>query len=146
MGWRARVDEFSRLGAVKPGFGRILTFALGGTATLKPPAFGHKSIPVPALTARASPRQVHEGGLLFNEHCMQCHGFNAVAGSLPDLRYAEKETLLGFDEIVLRGSRASAGMPSFQKVLSPAQVQAVQAYIDSRARESAKPEESPGKH
>jgi PQQ-dependent dehydrogenase (methanol/ethanol family) len=146
-GWGGAPGLFNLPGSgpVKPGFGRILTFALGGAAKLKAPAFGHKDPPVPALTTRASPQQVHEGGLLFNEYCFACHGLNAVAGSLPDLRYADKETLLGIDEIVLRGNRASAGMPSFQKVLNTTQVQAIQAYIVSRARESAKPEESPRK-
>ena len=31
-------------GPVKPGYGRILTFMLDGTATLKAPAFGHKDL------------------------------------------------------------------------------------------------------
>ena len=62
-----------------------------------------------------------------------------MAGPLPDLRYASKENLEGIEEIVLGGSRASAGMPSFQKILNAPQVRAIQAYIVSRARESAKP-------
>jgi mono/diheme cytochrome c family protein len=60
-----------------------------------------------------------------------------VAGPTPDLRYASKDTLEGIEEIVLKGSRASAGMPSFQKILNAGQVRAIQAYIISRARESA---------
>ena len=82
---------------------------------------------------------VHEGGLLFDAHCAGCHGVNAVAGPLPDLRYSSKETLEGIEDIVLGGSRASAGMPSFQKILNAGQVRAIQAYIISRAHESAKP-------
>jgi hypothetical protein len=42
-----------------------------------------------------------------------------------------------FEEIVLGGARASLGMPSFQKILTAGQVRAIQAYILSRARESA---------
>jgi mono/diheme cytochrome c family protein len=63
---------------------------------------------------------------------------NAVAGPLPDLRYADKDTLEGIEGIVLGGSRASLGMPSFAKILTPAQVQGIKAYIVTRARESAK--------
>ena len=62
-----------------------------------------------------------------------------MAGPLPDLRYASNATLEGIEDIVLGGSRASAGMPSFQKILNVEQVQAIQAYIVARAREAAKP-------
>ena len=56
---------------------------------------------------------------------------------LPDLRYASTQTLEGLEGIVLGGKRASLGMPSFQKILNAGQVKAIQAYIVSRARESA---------
>jgi len=125
-------------GTVKPGYGRILTFTVGGTASFNPPAYGHKNPPTPVITTRAPAPVVHEGGLLFNTHCAGCHGINAVAGPLPDLRYSNKETIEHIDDIVLGGKRASLGMPSFQKILTPVQVQAIQAYIVARARESAK--------
>jgi mono/diheme cytochrome c family protein len=75
--------------------------------------------------------------MLFNSQCAPRHGINAVAGPIPDLRYASKETMQGIEDIVLKGSRASAGMPSFEKILNAGQVRAIQAYIVSRARESA---------
>jgi len=137
--------NFPGQGPVKPGFGRILTFALGRSATLTIPEFGHKGPPVPAITARQSPRMVHQGGLLFNSFCMGCHGINAVAGSLPDLRYSDKATLMGIQDIVLGGRLAPAGMPSFKKVLTTEQVRAIQAYIISRAQESAKAAKAPRK-
>jgi quinohemoprotein ethanol dehydrogenase len=127
-------------GPVKPGYGRILTFTLNGAATLKAPAFGHKDPPhVPAIATDTSLQVVHQGELLYAANCMGCHGINAVAGPLPDLRYASKETLEGIEDIVLGGSRASSGMPSFQKILNSGQVRAIQAYIVARARETAKP-------
>ncbi len=139
-GWGGSPAMFNAPGSgpVKPGYGRILTFMLDGSATLKAPAFGHKDPPVPAITTNAPPRVVREGGLLFNSECAPCHGLFAVAGPLPDLRYGSKETLQDIEGIVLGGSRASAGMPSFTNILSAGQVQAIQAYIVSRARESAK--------
>jgi quinohemoprotein ethanol dehydrogenase len=140
VGWGGAAGLFNApsSGPVKPGYARVLTFMLGGTATLRAPPYGHKDPPVPSMTSNASPKTIHEGDLLFNAYCEGCHGLNAVAGPLPDLRYSSKEVLEGIDDIVLKGSRASAGMPSFQKMLTAAQVKSIQAYIISRARESAK--------
>jgi PQQ-dependent dehydrogenase (methanol/ethanol family) len=137
-GWGGSPALFNAPGSgpVKPGYGRILTFRLGGTATLNAPAFGHTEPPTPAISLNASPKAVHEGGLLFNEHCAPCHGVNAVAGPLPDLRYASKGVHEQLAAIVLGGARQSLGMPSFEKILNAEQVQAIQAYILSRARES----------
>jgi quinohemoprotein ethanol dehydrogenase len=140
-GWGGPVglNNAHQAGPVKPGFGRILTFTLGGAATLKATAYVHRDPPVPALTTNASPQTIKEGGALFNARCSGCHGDKAVAGPLPDLRYANKEVLDDFEKIVLGGSRARDGMPSFEKILNPAQVRAIQAYIVSRTHESAKP-------
>lgn len=138
-GWGGPNAQYNtpRWGNVKFGYGRILTFTLNGTGKLNPPPFGHKEPPAPAITTKASPQQVHQGQLLFNANCAGCHGLNAGAGSLPDLRYASKENLEGLEGIVLGGSRAAQGMPSFQKILNPAQVRLIQAYIVSRAQEAA---------
>jgi mono/diheme cytochrome c family protein len=139
-GWGGAAGMFNTPGSgpVKPGYGRLLTFIVDGTATLRAPAFGHtEPPPMPQIKVNASPQTVREGGMLFNSQCAPCHGINAVAGPIPDLRYASKETLEGIEDIVLKGSRASAGMPSFEKILNAGQVKAIQAYIVSRARESA---------
>jgi mono/diheme cytochrome c family protein len=125
-------------GRVKPGYGRILTFKLGSNVAFKAPAFGHKEPPpVPTITVDTSPQIVHQGKLLFADNCAGCHGDNAVAGPLPDLRYASATTLKGIEGIVLGGQRAVLGMPSFKKILTAGQVRAIQAYIVARARESA---------
>jgi quinohemoprotein ethanol dehydrogenase len=125
-------------GPVKPGFGRILTFSLGSNAAFKPPVYGHKGPPpVPTITVDTSPEVVHRGEILFGDNCAGCHGGKAIAGPLPDLRYASKETLEGIQAIVLGGARASRGMPSFQKILNADQVKAIQAYIVARAKQSA---------
>lgn len=126
-------------GAVKPGWGRILTFALDGKAILKAPPFGHKNPPRPAITAKQDAQTVHAGALLFNSHCFLCHGLNAVAGPLPDLRYSSKEVLDSLTSIVLGGARASRGMPSYKKILSEEDVKAIRAYIIARAQEAAGP-------
>jgi len=92
---------------------------------------------MPTIKVDASPQLVHQGELLFDQNCAGCHGGKAIAGPLPDLRYASTQTLEGIQAIVLGGARASRGMPSFQKILNADQVKAIQAYIVSRAREDA---------
>lgn len=137
------LDNDPSWGPAKPGYGRILTFALGGAAKLKLAAFGHTSPPIPSLTLNASPELLHEGELLYGANCSGCHGMHAVAGPLPDLRYAPREILEGIDTIVLGGRLASAGMPSFQKILNPEQLHAIRAYILSRAYAASKQESQP---
>jgi len=125
-------------GKVKPGYGRILTFALNGNAALKVTPFGHTEPPTPAITRKASPQEIKEGGVLFNANCAPCHGLNAVAGPLPDLRYASKSTHENFENIVLEGEKEPLGMPSFKEILKPDQVRSIEAYILRRASESSK--------
>jgi mono/diheme cytochrome c family protein/outer membrane protein assembly factor BamB len=121
-------------GPSKPGFGRVLTFAIDGNAKLDVPRFGHQGPPSPAISMNATPASVHEGGVLFGKYCFYCHGVNAVAGSgIPDLRYATAETHHQFESIVLGGTRESRGMPSFKDVLKREQLPAIQAYVLSRA-------------
>jgi len=123
---------------VKPGYGRILTFALGGQAKLNVPSFGPQGPPpMPDLTYDSSPELVHKGAMIFNSRCMLCHGLNAVSGPLPDLRYSSKEMIESLDQILLDGVLARAGMPSYKKILNAQDVKALQAYIVARARESA---------
>jgi quinohemoprotein ethanol dehydrogenase len=83
--------------------------------------------------------------LLFNDNCAPCHGINAVAGPLPDLRYLSKEVHQDFENIVLGGTRASAGMPSFRNILNAEQVRTIHAYVIARALESSKPAAGPPK-
>ena len=125
-------------GPVKPGYGRMLTFTLGGHAAFKAPDFGHAGPPpMPTVKVDTSPAVLHLGKVLFDDNCAACHGANAVAGPMPDLRYASTQTLEGIQAIVLGGARASRGMPSFRKILTADQVRTIQAYIVSRAREGA---------
>ena len=79
------------------------------------------------------------GELLFNDQCAGCHGPDAVGGALPDLRYLTKGEHEQFEAIVLGGSRASVGMPSFGKILNADQVRAIQAYVLTHAAEGTKP-------
>jgi len=120
-------------GPVRPGNGRILTFALGGDARIEPTPFGHAEPPTPAITLDASPETVALGSALYGAYCGHCHGKDAVAGPLPDLRYATADTHEQFEAIVRGGFRASLGMPAFGDQLASDQVRAIQAYVLARA-------------
>jgi quinohemoprotein ethanol dehydrogenase len=129
-----------KIGPTKAGFGRILTFVIGGTAQLDVPPFGHKEPPAPAIRMNASRAIVREGKFLYATFCYQCHGIDAVAGAaIPDLRYASAQTHEQFEAIVIGGARESRGMPSFKDVLKRDQLRAIQAYVLSRAAASANP-------
>jgi quinohemoprotein ethanol dehydrogenase len=136
VGWggSSGLNNIPGSGAVKTGYGRILTFALGAHAKLEVPGFGPQGPPSPAAHQKATPAMIREGGILFSQHCFYCHGVNAVSSSgVPDLRYTSAATHLQFESIVLGGAREQFGMPSFKDLLKPDQVQAIQAYILSRA-------------
>jgi quinohemoprotein ethanol dehydrogenase len=138
-GWGGPEAQFNapNIGKTKPGYGRILTFALGGKATLTPRTFARTRPPTPAITMNASPEMIKEGGFLYGTYCVQCHGLNVVAGSLPDLRYSTRQVHEQFEAIVLEGRRATLGMPSFKDLLKADQVRAIQAYVLSRASEGS---------
>jgi quinohemoprotein ethanol dehydrogenase len=87
----------------------------------------------------ASPETVHEGKLLYGRNCSGCYGLDAIAGTVPDLRYATRAVHDQFDAIVIGGARLSLGMPSFKDLLTADQAHAIQAYVLSRAAEGATP-------
>ena len=140
VGWGGDVGVINPpgLGPAKPGFARILTFTLGGTARLSVSPFRPDTPPRPGDSTKASPATIAEGRGLYDTWCFNCHGVAVVAGALPDLRYATAEVHRDFEAIVLGGARAPLGMPSFGDLISQAQAKAIQAYILDRARESAK--------
>jgi quinohemoprotein ethanol dehydrogenase len=126
------------MGPVKPGFGRILTFALNGRSPLEARPFGHTTPPVPAMPVTGSVATIKQGGVLYEANCLGCHGVDAIAGSLPDLRYASAAVHAQLEDIVLKGTRAARGMPGFGDLLNVDQVRAIQQYLLRRAHDSAK--------
>ncbi len=116
--------------------GRILTYKLGGEATLPVPPPLDDGLPdPPPLTASAA--AVTEGEQLFHAYCSVCHGAGAVSsGVLPDLRYMDAATHAIFDGIVRGGAYRDRGMVSFGHVLDQEQSAAVHAYIIKRAHDA----------
>jgi quinohemoprotein ethanol dehydrogenase len=118
--------------------GRVLTFALGGRATLPPSEpIDTSPPPPPPIQIDVNAQERKRGGLLYHEWCAVCHGLKGIAGGVvPDLRRATAETHAGFAEIVIGGVRQEQGMPSFADVLSTDDVRLIQAYVVHRAREA----------
>jgi len=115
---------------------RLMSFSLTGTAEMPDSHYITPVLPdLPEQTA--TPETVAQGRELFAEmECRGCHGKNAVAlfgGTVPDLRYASKETWLQWNGIVIGGARSGRGMPQFD--LSVEQADAIRAYVLSRAWE-----------
>ncbi|MFU8813733.1 MAG: PQQ-dependent dehydrogenase, methanol/ethanol family [Pseudomonadales bacterium] len=117
--------------------GRILTFKLGGSATLPPPNVTFMEIPEPPAM-ETTPEQIATGETLYHTYCAVCHGPGAVAsgGGTADLRYSTAGVHGAWDAIVRQGALTGAGMAGFDHVLSEVDSQAVQAYVISRSRAS----------
>ncbi len=111
---------------------RLLVFKLGGKLEL-PPLAPAQPIPNPP-PLRATEEEVRKGAVLFAQTCAQCHGQLAVGG-VKDLRQMTGETHAAFNDIVLKGTRADKGMASFASLLKPEEVEAIHAYVISRANE-----------
>ncbi len=124
MGARARV----------PQYGRLLAFALHGTAQLPPdPALGPPANPPATI---APPAQVAAGAGYYAEYCGRCHGFGTQSGNVvPDLRRsaALTEPQL-WRSVVLDGALAARGMIGWSRFLTPAQADAIRVYVGEQAR------------
>jgi quinohemoprotein ethanol dehydrogenase len=110
-------------------YGRLLTFAIGGTATLpaKP-----RPRTVTAIANNATPQQIASGTKLFNTYCQRCHGGATV---LPDLRRSMPAVLNGLDKI-LDGSLVERGMPRFAE-FDKAMIAELRAYLLEERRKLA---------
>ena len=111
---------------------RLLVFKRGGKAQL-PPLPEAPPVPDPP-PLRATEDTVQRGAKLFASTCAQCHGQLAVGG-VKDLRFMTRETHTAFNDIVLKGTRAEKGMASFASLLNADEVDAIHAYVISRAQE-----------
>ncbi|WP_194745020.1 PQQ-dependent dehydrogenase, methanol/ethanol family [Thermaurantiacus tibetensis] len=120
--------------AVPPKLGRVVAFRLGGTGTIPDP-----DLPMvertPKGPAFGTPQMVEAGFLHYSRSCAVCHGPLAISsGVLPDLRWsAITADRAQWEEVVLKGVLAGNGMVSFAKHLTPAESEAIRAYVLDRA-------------
>jgi quinohemoprotein ethanol dehydrogenase len=115
--------------------GRLLVFKIGGTGELPKLALRDQSIPEwPALTADAA--TVKKGESSYGRHCSFCHGqFVISTGVTPDLRRIDENVRSHFQDIVRGGMLKDNGMASFADLVTKEDVDAIKAYIQSRALE-----------
>jgi quinohemoprotein ethanol dehydrogenase len=131
-------------GKGKVGPGKLLSFSLGGSATLPHYERVVPPVPIPTFHLAASPPEIENGRALFATFCARCHGAEVVSGgSVPDLRFAAAPTHEMFEAIVRGGARREFGMPSFSEDLTSPQVRLIHAYVLDRARESARMDAAP---
>ena len=125
------------IGAGSVGPGRLLVFALDESATLPEPLPPLPPIGEPTFELSVTAAELDEGRQLYFDHCLACHGFDAVSGGIvPDLRRMIAAGHRQFADIVVRGTRESRGMPRFDDVLDEDSSRLIQAYVLQRARES----------
>jgi quinohemoprotein ethanol dehydrogenase len=117
---------------------RVLTFALGGKASLPPRETSAIRPPLadPGFVPNRAMAQL--GGRAFG-NCMTCHGFNALAaGSGPNLRTSPVILdAAAFRAIVRDGALVPAGMPAFAELDEPT-LEAIRHYLRMRAQQYVK--------
>jgi quinohemoprotein ethanol dehydrogenase len=124
--------------------GRILVFKIGGGAVPIPPELPPLEVAPepPAQAAGVTAATIEQGRTLFFGSCTLCHS-NQVRSITPDLRRMPPEIHAKFGDIVLKGLLLPNGMPRWDDRLSPAEVDAIHAYLidlqgKTRAEETAK--------
>lgn len=138
FGWGGSPVHGLTVKPVQFGPGRLMVFKLGAKGVSLPPMPPPSAIPPPP-PLRASEEMVRTGQKIFGETCSRCHGENA-RGGLKDLRFMTPEVRAQFKEIVLDGALKDKGMIGFADILTPADADAVNAYLIARANEDWKDE------
>ncbi len=113
-----------------PNYARLLVYKLDGEVKL-PPRVPYTPPPLNPPAEFGDAAKLALGEHQYESHCASCHGNSGHASSLfPDLRYAgalwSADT---FKSIVIDGVLQSDGMVSFRKMLTPADAEAIRAYV-----------------
>jgi quinohemoprotein ethanol dehydrogenase len=115
---------------------RVVTFKLGGRAVLPPPRNAPAALPA-LEPVKAAEDTLKVARTMFNGLCASCHGLNAVSGGVvPDLRYLTPAKHALFAGTVY-GARINRGMPSFNGVISPEEVESIRQYLLKRSHDLA---------
>jgi quinohemoprotein ethanol dehydrogenase len=110
--------------------GRLLTYAIGGTATPLTPIAPRR---VTALPNAANAADIAAGAKIYSTYCSRCHGGATV---LPDLRRSTPSVLNGLEKI-LDGSMVERGMPRFAELDRRAVAQLRGFLLDERRKLAA---------
>jgi quinohemoprotein ethanol dehydrogenase len=112
---------------------RVLTFALGGKATL-PPSKPYTFVAAEDPDFKQDDALAKRGAEPFGRFCIWCHGLNAKAGgSAPDLRAsAVPQSAEAFANVVHDGALLDHGMPKFE-FFTQDQLEAIRQYLRTQA-------------
>jgi quinohemoprotein ethanol dehydrogenase len=105
---------------------RIIAFKLGGGAVPTPPPTTQPALQKPP-EQKATRAQIDAGEIVFIAQCSRCHQLGP--STTPDLRRLNDGLHVAFNDIVLKGLLAPAGMERFDDLLSPEDVESVHAYL-----------------
>jgi quinohemoprotein ethanol dehydrogenase len=112
---------------------RILVFKLGGGPVPQPdPRPDPLTYPAPPAL-KATPAVIAHGQAKFTEFCSRCHMFGP--GITPDLSRLPREIHGMFNDIVLKGALAQAGMAPLDDMVSKYDVDAIHAYLIDQQRQ-----------
>ena len=115
-------------------YGHVFAFKLHGTATLPPD---------PPLAPPANPPQGHPssaqltaGEMDYGKYCARCHGFRTESANVvPDLRRSAALTdAQAWSDIVIEGRLSDHGMIAWKRFVTPADAEAIRAYVGEQAR------------
>jgi quinohemoprotein ethanol dehydrogenase len=115
---------------------RILSFRLDGGATPVPPMLAAvTALPEPPSQV-GSAADIEAGGALFRRNCGGCHG-NSERAAVPDLRRSGFiRDAAAFQSVVRGGVLEKHGMPSWDDLLSAADVEQIRAHLIAVARDA----------
>jgi PQQ-dependent dehydrogenase (methanol/ethanol family) len=115
--------------------GRIFAFKIGGSKTVQAIAPDiSKDVPKPPDEV-IDPALAQKGFTVFHNNCAVCHGVLMLSsGEVPDLRMVSPDIWNQYDNIVLNGALADAGMASFKDILNADDVKAIRAYALQQAQ------------
>ena len=112
---------------------RLLTFKLGGSASL-PPAKSTTLALTDLSDVTLDQAEVTKGFDTYDRYCTNCHGAGAIGGGIiADLRFsptlADART---WEEIVIGGAMSASGMASFASDLTSKDAESLRSYVISR--------------
>ena len=116
---------------------KLLVFRLG-ESNKSPQRPAQNLAPILALENESSidEKNIGRGEMLYSRNCSTCHGISAKGnGVLPDLRYMDKETHLGFMAIVLGGSKSEHGMLGYHETLTAPDVENIHEFLNKKQQE-----------
>lgn len=129
----------------KRGKARLYAFKLGGKAPMPAIEPYVPAVPPPP-DQTGSAQQIADGSKVYNKFfCQKCHSPEADGsgawvhgGEVPDLRYMPRSVHKTFNDVVLGGTHKEKGMPKFsvpigmpllKTYMTPAEAEALHAYI-----------------